>query len=108
MGGREAGRGWAAAARGALLTEMGEEMGEDSQTGTDALTSLVTVLNILRKGDRDSYEAAREVSQAALSRVGAAGRFEVTAIGHCHIDTAWLWPYEETKRKIARSWEQLA
>lgn len=26
------------------------------------------------------------------------------AVGHCHIDTAWLWPYRETKRKIARSW----
>lgn len=29
---------------------------------------------------------------------------EVTAIGNCHIDTAWLWPYAETRRKIARSW----
>ena len=28
----------------------------------------------------------------------------VHAIGHCHIDTAWMWPYEEKKRKIARSW----
>ena len=28
----------------------------------------------------------------------------VHAVGHCHIDTAWLWPYMETKRKIARSW----
>jgi len=28
----------------------------------------------------------------------------VHAVGHCHIDTAWLWPYSETKRKIARSW----
>ena len=26
------------------------------------------------------------------------------ALGHCHIDTAWLWPYKETRRKIARSW----
>jgi len=26
------------------------------------------------------------------------------AVGHCHIDTAWLWPYAETRRKIARSW----
>lgn len=29
---------------------------------------------------------------------------EVIAIGNCHIDTAWLWPYAETRRKIARSW----
>jgi alpha-mannosidase len=26
------------------------------------------------------------------------------AIGNCHIDTAWLWTYDETKRKCARSW----
>ena len=28
----------------------------------------------------------------------------VYAVGHCHIDTCWLWPWAETKRKIARSW----
>jgi len=28
----------------------------------------------------------------------------VTAIGQCHIDTCWLWPWAETKRKVARSW----
>jgi hypothetical protein len=22
----------------------------------------------------------------------------------CRLDTAWLWPYDETKRKVARSW----
>ena len=22
---------------------------------------------------------------------------EVYAVGHCHIDTAWLWPYRETR-----------
>jgi alpha-mannosidase len=28
---------------------------------------------------------------------------KVTSIGNCHIDTAWLWTYDETKRKIVRS-----
>lgn len=28
----------------------------------------------------------------------------VYAIGNCHIDTCWLWPWAETKRKVARSW----
>lgn len=28
----------------------------------------------------------------------------VFGIGYCHIDTCWLWPFAETKRKIARSW----
>lgn len=26
------------------------------------------------------------------------------AVGHCHIDTAWLWPWGATRQKIARSW----
>ncbi|MBZ0171140.1 MAG: hypothetical protein K8E66_02050, partial [Phycisphaerales bacterium] len=26
------------------------------------------------------------------------------AVGHAHIDTAWLWPIAETRRKIVRSW----
>lgn len=26
------------------------------------------------------------------------------SVGHCHIDCAWLWPYAETRRKVARSW----
>ncbi|EPX71490.1 alpha-mannosidase [Schizosaccharomyces octosporus yFS286] len=29
---------------------------------------------------------------------------KVYAVGHCHIDTAWLWPFAETRRKIVRSW----
>ncbi len=29
---------------------------------------------------------------------------QVYAVGHCHIDTAWLWPFSETHRKVARSW----
>ena len=28
----------------------------------------------------------------------------VYAVGNCHIDTCWLWPWAETKRKVARSW----
>ncbi|KAG0143248.1 hypothetical protein CROQUDRAFT_661493 [Cronartium quercuum f. sp. fusiforme G11] len=32
------------------------------------------------------------------------GNVPVLAIGHCHIDTAWLWPFTSTQQKIARSW----
>lgn len=31
-------------------------------------------------------------------------RIDVFAVGNCHIDTAWEWPFAETKRKIVRSW----
>lgn len=32
----------------------------------------------------------------------------VYAIGHAHIDHAWLWPIEETRRKIARTFANMA
>lgn len=28
---------------------------------------------------------------------------QVSAIGHAHIDSAWLWPFRETRRKVART-----
>jgi alpha-mannosidase len=32
----------------------------------------------------------------------------IIMLGHCHIDAAWLWPYSETKRKILRSFANVA
>jgi len=32
------------------------------------------------------------------------GGHSITAVGHAHIDTAWLWPLREARRKCARSW----
>lgn len=31
-------------------------------------------------------------------------RADVFGVGNCHIDTAWLWPFSETRRKVVRSW----
>lgn len=31
-------------------------------------------------------------------------KIDVYGVGNCHIDTAWLWPFAETRRKIVRSW----
>ncbi len=28
----------------------------------------------------------------------------LTLMGHSHIDTAWLWPLRETRRKVGRTW----
>ncbi|MBO3831856.1 MAG: alpha-mannosidase [Candidatus Brockarchaeota archaeon] len=30
-------------------------------------------------------------------------RGDMVALAHAHIDTAWLWPFEETKRKVFRT-----
>lgn len=60
------------------------------------------------------FEAANAYSEhGALFSAGILGKvlgttngsdaLSTTAIGHAHIDTAWLWPLAETHRKVART-----
>ena len=62
-------------------------------------------------GSQDSILKGREIARKYIGpAVDSPEVYEtdkepiVYAIGHCHIDTCWLWPWAETKRKIARSW----
>ncbi|MFV0315915.1 MAG: alpha-mannosidase [Microthrixaceae bacterium] len=50
-----------------------------------------------------SAEAAREVLAEGFDVPASADAHRLHAIGHAHIDTAWLWPMRETRRKCART-----
>jgi len=45
---------------------------------------------------------ARQVLRPLLARPTLSSH-RVTAVGHAHIDSAWLWPVRETRRKCART-----
>ncbi|MDP4505602.1 alpha-mannosidase [Nonomuraea turcica] len=47
--------------------------------------------------------AARACLTGVLSSPAHAGAHTISAAGHAHIDSAWLWPIRETKRKAART-----
>jgi alpha-mannosidase len=46
---------------------------------------------------------AREILRPVLARPATASEHTLSAIGHAHIDSAWLWPVRETVRKVART-----
>jgi alpha-mannosidase len=70
---------------------------------------LSRVANRLDLDDRRTWPEARRVLKDLYSRKNAAHTFELSAIGHAHIDTAWLWPLAETYRKCVRTFSsQLA
>jgi alpha-mannosidase len=46
---------------------------------------------------------AREALAPALRSPAAASAHRVSAVGHAHIDSAWLWPVRETVRKVVRT-----
>ncbi|WP_020523794.1 alpha-mannosidase [Catelliglobosispora koreensis] len=47
--------------------------------------------------------AAREQLAAVLASPAEPSAHRISAVGHAHIDSAWLWPLRETVRKVART-----
>ncbi|TDE59270.1 alpha-mannosidase [Nonomuraea mesophila] len=47
--------------------------------------------------------AARAELTGVLSAPAVPSAHRVSAVGHAHIDSAWLWPLRETVRKVART-----
>jgi alpha-mannosidase len=51
---------------------------------------------------------ARTVLAPALRRHAYDSAHTLAAVGHAHIDSAWLWPVRETVRKCARTFSTMA
>ncbi|MCK5128336.1 MAG: alpha-mannosidase [Clostridiales bacterium] len=52
---------------------------------------------------RPAMHRAHEIMKVLLSTKGNISTGNVGLIGHAHMDTAWLWTVEETKRKCGRT-----
>lgn len=51
--------------------------------------------------------AARAELADALSRPAYSSAHRISAVGHAHIDSAWLWPLRETVRKCVRTFSNV-
>ncbi|MEV6171764.1 glycoside hydrolase family 38 C-terminal domain-containing protein [Streptomyces sp. NPDC051954] len=51
---------------------------------------------------------AREILAPTLARRAHDSAHTAVAVGHAHIDSAWLWPVRETLRKCARTFSNVA
>ncbi|MGO4533691.1 alpha-mannosidase [Leifsonia sp. 2MCAF36] len=54
-----------------------------------------------------SARAARSELAGALSAPASTSAHSIVAIGHAHLDSAWLWPARETVRKAARTFSNV-
>lgn len=94
-----------------MIGDAAREFPEDSWEQHKALATCNAIIDAFELGNQDSIKKGRKMAQDYLgpsvdsARVYESGREPmVFGIGHCHIDTCWLWPWAETKRKVARSW----
>ncbi|MFG2176461.1 alpha-mannosidase [Streptomyces niveus] len=55
----------------------------------------------------NSAAEARDRLADVLSRPAHASAHTLAAVGHAHIDSAWLWPVRETVRKCARTFTNM-
>jgi alpha-mannosidase len=56
---------------------------------------------------RPRLARAREVMRPLLARKNSATVMDMRIVAHSHIDTAWLWPVAETRRKCARTFSSM-
>ncbi|MFE6971082.1 alpha-mannosidase [Isoptericola sp. NPDC057653] len=74
----------------------------------EVLRALEDMLDAVDPDDVPGTAAAgRAALAAALASPAAASAHRVHAVGHAHIDSAWLWPTRETVRKCARTFSNV-
>lgn len=87
-----------------ILIGMAKHLPENSERCFQALYTANSMVNECLAHTTIAYQRAREIAKDFFSKKNGSMAHEIHAMGHCHIDSAWLWPYAETIRKCARSW----
>jgi alpha-mannosidase len=91
-----------------VLFQLMLELPETEPRRAEILRALQHSLDTLTLDDIvGTATAARAELAEVLSRPANASAHRLSAIGHAHIDSAWLWPIRETKRKTARSFSNV-
>ncbi|KAI0319402.1 glycoside hydrolase family 38 protein [Amylostereum chailletii] len=96
------------------LRELVDNLPGNSVLQNKALTVANKIMNVFHKNDPSTIGEARKLAEEVFgenwekkgAKIYEDGTKEpqIWGIGHCHIDTAWLWPYSSTQQKVARSW----
>lgn len=94
---------WALAQDLDVLVALLEEPGVDPAWQGELLRELDAFAATWVAGDRSTWPAARALLTGLLAHRNGTRTHAIAAVGHAHIDTAWLWPVEETYRKCVRS-----
>jgi alpha-mannosidase len=87
-----------------VILGIAKHLPKESVRAWQATETLRQMMNVTYAENRMTFPLARDIARRFLSAKTGEDEHFITAVGHCHIDTAWLWPFSETRRKCARSW----
>ncbi|MGW5233160.1 alpha-mannosidase [Streptomyces nodosus] len=87
-----------------VLGELMAELPLDSGRRREILRAVERALDEVDLQDvNGTAAAARARLTEVLAAPAVASAHRISAVGHAHIDSAWLWPLRETVRKVART-----
>ena len=87
-----------------VLNELMRELPTAEPRRHEILRALESMLDVLDPSDvAGTAEAARAELVGVLAKPAHASAHTISAVGHAHIDSAWLWPVRETVRKTSRT-----
>ena len=89
-----------------LELERDGDVSEKSWAGL-LLAELNRFCNTINLEDRGTWPEAHQILKNLYKNGNSTRQFELSAIGHAHIDTAWLWPLAETHRKCERTFSSV-
>ncbi|MFF7837399.1 alpha-mannosidase [Streptomyces ossamyceticus] len=91
-----------------VLRELMVHLGEHEPRRHEILHALDRAMDAVDLDDvSGSATAVREILAPVLARPAHASAHTVSGVGHAHIDSAWLWPIRETKRKTSRTFSNV-
>ncbi|MEU1309380.1 glycoside hydrolase family 38 C-terminal domain-containing protein [Streptomyces cinnamoneus] len=87
-----------------VLDQLMSELPVDAPRRWEVLRAVERALDALDLQDvGGTADRARGELTGVLSAPAHASAHRISAVGHAHIDSAWLWPLRETVRKVART-----
>jgi alpha-mannosidase len=87
-----------------VLRGIADTQSSDSARRHRIFAGIDRALNALDPTDiAATAEVARAILRPVLDEPAGTAAHRISAVGHAHIDSAWLWPLRETGRKVART-----
>ena len=86
-----------------VIADMALYLPANTPRAGQALAAANEMVNAILLDEPATWPAARAIAARFLSARNGDSQHNLSAVGHAHIDTAWLWPLAETKRKCVRS-----
>jgi alpha-mannosidase len=86
-----------------VIADMAVELPENTPRAGQALQAGNNMVNAIRLENRATWAEGRRIAASFFAAHNGDGQHNLSAVGYGHLDTAWLWPLAETRRKAVRT-----